>query len=157
VAAVTDHAELADAIGQDSALRDPAGNLFVAAFATSPEGLDLLGTIRLGLADPPHPPHAVRSVARAFGELRKPPWDVTEVCVIIGYGPAEVADPVIDLMRRTLIASGMPLFDVLRVHDGRCWSWECPDEGHGAAGPGMVVDPVSDAAIQLATEIGQQA
>jgi len=156
MANVTDHAELADAIGQDAALTDPAGNLFIAMFTTCPEGLNLLGTLRLRLADPPDPAHAVRSVALAVGELRKPPWDAAEAAVILGFGPEHVADPVIDLTRRTLTAMGMPLFDVLRVHDGRCWSWDCPDIDHGRTGPGMPVDPLSDAAIQLAIEISQQ-
>jgi hypothetical protein len=151
---VIEHSELAMAVAQLHGA-DPAGNLFLVPFVPDQVGMKVLGTIPVRLPDWADPGYTVRSVAKACGMLRQDPWQDTAMCAIIAYAPAWQADPSIQLLRDTLAAQDMPVLDVLRVHDGRCWSYECPDDDCGPAGPGMPVDPVSDTAIRIATEIGQ--
>lgn len=45
----------------------------------------------------------------------------------VGYGPGVLVTPVADRLREALPAAGVRLHDVLRVQDGRYWSYLCPD------------------------------
>ena len=151
---VSEHPELVMAVAQLFG-SDPAGIMFLVPFVPDPAGMKVLGTIPVGLPGWPDTTYIVRSVAKAAGTLRQGRWQDAAMCAVIAYAPAWQADPSIQLLRDTLAAQEMPVLDVLRVHDGRCWSYECPDDDCGPAGPGMPVDPVSDTAIRIATEIGQ--
>jgi hypothetical protein len=45
--------------------------------------------------------------------------------IAIGYGPAELVTPLIPTLRRAFTHSGLDVRDVLRVQDGRYWSYLC--------------------------------
>ncbi|MEH1012693.1 DUF4192 domain-containing protein [Micromonospora sp. CPCC 206060] len=48
---------------------------------------------------------------------------------VLGYGPADRVTPAVDAVRVALEAGGLRVLDVLRVTDGRYWSYLCPDPG----------------------------
>ena len=62
--------------------------------------------------------------------------------VAIGYGPGTLVTPVADCIRQAFGAAQIRLHDLLRVEDGRFWSYQCPDpaccpaEGLPLATPG---------------------
>ena len=62
--------------------------------------------------------------------------------VAIGYGPGELVTPVADRIRQALPAAGIQLQDIIRVEDGRYWSYTCanpaccPADGHPVTIPG---------------------
>ena len=45
--------------------------------------------------------------------------------VLVGYGPGTLVTPLADQARQVLPAAGFRLHDILRVEDGRCWSYLC--------------------------------
>ncbi len=46
---------------------------------------------------------------------------------VIGYGPGPAVTPAVDALRRAAAPAGATLRDVLRVHEGRYWSYVCQD------------------------------
>ncbi|MCD0451802.1 DUF4192 domain-containing protein [Actinocorallia sp. API 0066] len=48
--------------------------------------------------------------------------------LLVGYGEAAVADPAVASARRALARVGLEVWDALRVHDGRYWSYLRPAE-----------------------------
>jgi len=50
-----------------------------------------------------------------------------DLAIVVGYGPARAVTPVCDLMRSGLSAAGVAVQDMLRVSDGRYWSYLCQD------------------------------
>lgn len=145
--------------GWDAAVRqlhpgqDPAGNLFIVAL--DGDGV-MVGTVRFALPDPPDPDKTVRIGARLVLLLRDPGWAGTARCVAAAYGPPHLAGPVTELAAAAIAAAGVVVHDMVRVDGGRAWSYLCPDPDCHAGGPGLAVDPLSDTAIELATEIGGQ-
>ncbi|MEU8655553.1 DUF4192 domain-containing protein [Actinoplanes philippinensis] len=59
----------------------------------------------------------------AAGILRQEP----ELLVIVGYGPPERITPVVLRIAEVLQTVGVRIDDVLRVHEGRWWSYACED------------------------------
>ena len=45
--------------------------------------------------------------------------------VVIGYGPGPLVTPLADAIREAITGTGLELRDVLRVDDGRYWSYLC--------------------------------
>ncbi|MEV6925474.1 DUF4192 domain-containing protein [Dactylosporangium sp. NPDC051485] len=45
--------------------------------------------------------------------------------LLIGYGPADRAEPFLRTVAAALTGCGIPLLDVLRTHEGRFWSLAC--------------------------------
>lgn len=52
-----------------------------------------------------------------------------EVTAIIGYGQPTAVTPSVTAVRAALDRCGLPALDVLRVTDGRFWSYACADPG----------------------------
>lgn len=95
--------------------------------------------------------------------------------IIIGYGAGPLVTPVVDVVGSALTDAGIKLHDILRVEDGRYWSYMCADpaccppegvrfdaEGHPAAAAlgaaGLVVRPDREAlAGTLAAEPSEAA
>jgi hypothetical protein len=48
---------------------------------------------------------------------------------VIGYGPDPLVTPAANAVREALSPTGIGLHDVLRVHEGRYWSYVCQDPG----------------------------
>ena len=79
---------------------------------------------RFDLPDPPNSPEAAAIADHAVAVLRR--QQVT-TAVALGYGPGMLVTPVADILRVVLPRVGIQLRDILRVHEGRCWSYLCPD------------------------------
>jgi len=77
---------------------------------------------RYDLPDPPDSKTAAEIAAHAAAVLAR--QHVTNA-VVVGYGPGPLVTPVADATRRAASGAGVKLRDVLRVHDGRYWSYLC--------------------------------
>lgn len=76
-------------------------------------------TFRFDLPDPPSTEAADAIAAHAAAILT---GQKLSAAVAIGYGPGPLVTPVADAIRQAL---GPILYDVLRVHEGRYWSYLC--------------------------------
>lgn len=47
--------------------------------------------------------------------------------IVIGYGPGSLVTPVVDRLRVAMRSAGITLHDLLRVEDGKYWSYLCDD------------------------------
>ncbi len=107
------------------------------------------GRVRLAFRyDLPNPPDqaATREIAEhavsVFGR------EHLTAAVVIGYGTGELVTPVTDVIRHHLPRAGIRLGDVLRVQDGRFWSYLCPDPSC-CPPEGTPVNPAHPASIAL--------
>jgi hypothetical protein len=71
------------------------------------------------------------------------------IATIIGYGPGTRVTPIADVMRHALPRAGIRLLDVLRVQDGRFWSYLCT-EPSCCPPEGCPLDSADPAATTLA-------
>jgi Domain of unknown function (DUF4192) len=88
------------------------------------------GRIMLGFRyDLPDPPDAARSreIAQHAAKVLKARRIKTAIAA--GYGPGTMVTPVAESLRAALLDAGITLRDVLRVQDGRYWSYACQDPG----------------------------
>lgn len=146
------HADLA-AITPLLAGCDPAGYLFIVALTDTDT---IVGTVKTRMADPPYRAYTVRAAAKVCWALLDQEWDAIAKAVVIAYGPAQAADPLIELTVRTLVqVEQIPVFDVIRVEDGRCWSYRCECDEHRPGGAGEPVDPDGPAARQVAAILNE--
>jgi Domain of unknown function (DUF4192) len=83
-------------------------------------------TFRYDLLDLPEPGYASEMAAHAAGVLAN--QDVT-VAIVAGYGPGALVTPIAGEFRRHLTDAGLELREMLRVEDGRYWSYLCHDPG----------------------------
>lgn len=86
------------------------------------------GRIVLGFRyDLPEPPDAAKSrdiaqhAARVLAQRR------IKIAIAAGYGPGTLVTPVAEALRAALLGAGITLRDLLRVQDGRYWSYACQD------------------------------
>jgi Domain of unknown function (DUF4192) len=110
---------------------------------------------RYDLPDPPDSLLSSEIAAHAAAVLGR--QHIT-TAIIIGYGPGSLVTPVADVLRQVMRAADVTIHDVLRVQDGRYWSYLCTDlaccpaegvrfdaAGHPAAaalsGAGLTVHP----------------
>jgi hypothetical protein len=88
------------------------------------------GRIVLGFRyDLPDPPDAARSqeiAQHATGVLQA---RRIKTAIAAGYGPGTLVTPVAEPLRAALLSAGITLRDLLRVQDGRYWSYACQDPG----------------------------
>lgn len=79
---------------------------------------------RFDLPDPPSAEVAAAAADHAVTVLRQ----VRTTAVIgVGYGPGTLVTPIADTMRVVLPREGIRLHDILRVDEGRYWSYLCAD------------------------------
>jgi len=81
---------------------------------------------RYDLPDPPDSSLARDIAAHASAVLRR---QHISTAIAIGYGPGSLVTPVADLLRVVLRTAGITIRDLLRVEDGRYWSYMCSDPG----------------------------
>jgi len=100
----------------------PEDSLVVIALS-QPDGRVRLA-FRFDLPDPPDRVITAEIVRHAAVLLTRNQF---ADAVLIGYGPGTLVTPLADLARQVLPDAGIRLRDVLRVGDGRCWSYICTD------------------------------
>ncbi len=82
-------------------------------------------TLRYDLPDPPGAGIAADIAAHAVGVVSA---QQLTVAVAVGYGPAPLVDPVAAALRDAARKARIELRELLRVGDGRYWSYLCGDE-----------------------------
>jgi hypothetical protein len=103
--------------------------------------------MHVDLPGPPDHDSATAIAAHLLGALAA--QRVTSA-LVIGYGPDPLITPLTDAVRKAAPPLGVQLKDVLRVQDGRYWSYLCTDSSCCPA-DGMPFDPAaSPAAAELA-------
>ena len=79
-------------------------------------------TFRYDLPDPSDRQAAASIASHAVSVLASQQFTTA---VVIGYGPGPLVTPIADAIRQTISETDLELRDVLRVHDGRYWSYLC--------------------------------
>jgi hypothetical protein len=79
-------------------------------------------TLRFDLPDPPDQAAAKAIAEHAVSVLTR---QRHIMAVVIGYGPGHLVTPIADVIRDRAPRAGLELRDVLRVEDGRYWSYVC--------------------------------
>jgi len=82
-------------------------------------------TLRYDLPDPPEADLIADLVAHAVGVISS---QQLTAAIAVGYGPEALVTPVAEALRDATLEAGIDLHDVLRVEDGRYWSYRCGDE-----------------------------
>jgi Domain of unknown function (DUF4192) len=105
-------------------------------------------TLRYDLPDPPDADLAADIIVHAVGVLRS---QRLTAAIAVGYGPEPPVTPMAYALRDATQIAGIDLYDVLRVEDGRYWSYACGDEACcPAAGTPFDATPPPAAAAALA-------
>ena len=103
-------------------------------------------TLRFDLPDPPDAAAASAIAEHAVAVLTS---QRQAMAVVIGYGPGRLVTPVADRIRDEARQAGLDLRDVLRVEDGRYWSYLCRNPSCCPPG-GVPLDPRHPAAAAMA-------
>ncbi|HYZ55064.1 MAG TPA: DUF4192 domain-containing protein [Streptosporangiaceae bacterium] len=103
-------------------------------------------TLRFDLPDPPDPAAAKGIAEHAVSVLTS---QRQAMAVVIGYGPGQLVTPIADIIRDQALRAGLDLRDVLRVEDGRYWSYICR-EPSCCPPEGVPVDAKHPAATAMA-------
>jgi hypothetical protein len=82
-------------------------------------------TLRYDLPDPPDEDVIADLVAHAVSVLGS---QQLAAAVAVGYGPEALVIPVAGALVDAAHQAGIELYDILRVEDGRYWSYRCGDE-----------------------------
>ena len=77
---------------------------------------------RYDLPDPPSTDAAAAIAAHAAGALSR---QHLPTAIVVGYGPGRLVTPLADAIRHQLPGEGIEVRDVLRIQDGRYWSYLC--------------------------------
>jgi hypothetical protein len=124
-------------------------NSLVAVALSGPHGR-VRTVFRYDLPDPPD--HAMaESIAAHFTAIMDREHLAT--ATLIGYGTGALVTPVTDVARHLLPRNGIRLLDILRVDEGRYWSYLCTDPDCCPPG-GHPVDPAHPAACALLATAG---
>jgi hypothetical protein len=87
-------------------------------------GRQIKVAFRYDLPDPPDLSLATEIAAHATAVLRR---QDLHSAMTVGYGPGSLVTPVTDQLRGALSAASIDIRDLLRVEDGRYWSYLCAD------------------------------
>src|SRR5271165_5886778 len=96
-------------------------------------------TLRYDLPDPPDADLVADIAGHAAGVISS---QRLTAAIAVGYGPEPLVTPVADAVRDAAQRAGIDLHDVLRVEDGRYWSYRCGDEACCPAA-GVPFDPTA--------------
>ena len=105
---------------------------------------------RYDLPDPPAADAAAQIAAHATGVLAR---QHLRAAVVAGYGPGPLVTPVADALRDAAARTGVELLDVLRVQDGRFWSYLCREPSCCPA-EGVPFDAAAHPAAAVLTDAG---
>ena len=107
--------------------------------------------LRYDLPDPPDTGTAAQIAAHAAGVLSR---HQLATVIIAGYGPGPLVTPVADATRDAVTGAGLRVHDVLRVEDGRYWSYLCREPSCCPA-EGVPFDAAAHPAAQVLAGTGQ--
>jgi hypothetical protein len=105
---------------------------------------------RYDLPDPPNASTAAEIAGHALSVLVQ---HNLPVAAVAGYGPGAGVTPLADAFRAAAPGVGVRLHDVLRVEDGRYYSYLCTNPAC-CAPEGVVFDPAADPAARALTAAG---
>ena len=108
-------------------------------------------TLRYDLPDPPGAGVSADIAAHAAGIVGS---QRLTAMMAVGYGPETLVHPVAYALRDAARQAGIELRDVLRVEDGRYWSYACGDEACCPAA-GTPFDPAASAAAAAMAAAGK--
>jgi hypothetical protein len=106
--------------------------------------------LRYDLPDPPDIRMTADLAAHALGVLDH---HHLREAVVIGYGPGRLVTPLVDVFRDVAARTGLTLREVLRVEEGRYWSYLCHNPTCCPA-EGVVFDPATQPAAVALTAAG---
>jgi hypothetical protein len=90
---------------------------------TVPPRSEVALTLRYDISDPRCAAALARHAAAILGAQR-----ISTACAV-GYGLGELVTPVADALRTRFTAAGITMPELLRVQDGRYWSYVCTNPG----------------------------
>ena len=126
----------------------PQASLVV--IGTAPPRDRIKVTLRYDLPDPPGAGIAADIAAHAVGVIGS---QRLTAMTAVGYGTEVLVDPVAYALRDAARQAGIDLLDVLRVEDGRYWSYACGDEACCPAA-GAPFDPATSSAAAAMAAAG---
>ena len=109
-------------------------------------------TLRYDLPDPSGAGVSADIAAHAVGVIGS---QRLAALVAVGYGPRSLVDPVAGALGAAARTAGIDVLDVLRVEDGRYWSYLCADEDCCPAA-GTPFDPGAHSAAAAMASAGNQ-
>jgi hypothetical protein len=98
----------------------PTNSLVVIGAAPPRDRIQVV--LRFDLPDPPDPGASAAIAEHAVSVLAR---QQLATAIMIGYGDGHLVSPLADALRETAAAANLPLRDVLRVDEGRYWSYLC--------------------------------
>jgi Domain of unknown function (DUF4192) len=107
-------------------------------------------TFRYDLPDPPDAALAAELTAHAAEVLCQQQIDLV---LAVGYGTGPLVTPVMEALRRALDDAGIMLRDLLRVEDGRYWSYLC-ENPQCCPAEGVAFDALAHPAAAALTAAG---
>ncbi|MCO1596288.1 DUF4192 domain-containing protein [Micromonospora sp. RHAY321] len=119
--------------------------------AVALRGRRIIFAARADLPDPSDDP--VERARHLAGVIRR---QGAEAATVVGYGPPERVTPSVDAVRAALTGAGLEVLDVLRVTDGRWWSYLCT-EADCCPPEGRRHDPAANQVTASAVFAGQVA
>src|SRR5271165_5237534 len=109
-------------------------------------------TLRYDLPDPPDADLVADIAGHAAGVISS---QRLTAAIAVGYGPEPLVTPVANAVRDAAQRAGIDLHDVLRVEDGRYWSYRCGDEACCPAA-GVPFDPTAHPVAAEMAAAGKQ-
>ena len=119
--------------------------------ATAAGGVQL--AFRYDLPDPPDSTVAADIAAHAMSVLAR---KQLTIAIAVGYGPGRLVTPLADALRVTAPRTKIRLHDMLRVEDGRYWSYLCTSPECCPA-EGVPFNPATHPAARALAAAGQSA
>jgi hypothetical protein len=109
-------------------------------------------TLRYDLPDPPGAGVSADIAAHAVGVIGS---QRLATLVAVGYGPGSLVDPVAGALDTAARTAGIDVLDILRVEDGRYWSYFCADRDCCPAA-GTPFDPAAHSAAAVLASAGNR-
>ena len=126
----------------------PSSSLVV--IGIGPPGGQIKLAFRYDLPDPPDANLAGDIAAHAIAVLAR---QQVGLVIAVGYGPGALVTPVAELFRAGLHSTGIVLHDLVRVEDGRYWSYIC-DNPRCCPAEGVPFDALAHPAAAALTTAG---
>jgi hypothetical protein len=110
-------------------------------------------TLRYDLPDPPGAGVSADIAAHAVGVIGS---QRLATLVAVGYGPGSLVDPVAGALDAAARTARIDVLDILRVEDGRYWSYFCADRDRCCPAAGTPFDPAAHSAAAVLASAGNR-